>query len=58
MPLQIEILYNDYSSPRSAAFALASVLSVLALVTLILKTFAEWRAERQLAEAPPHSTFL
>ena len=51
MPLQIEILYNDYSSPRSAAFALASVLSVLALVTLIIKTFAEWRAEQQLAEA-------
>jgi sulfate transport system permease protein len=51
MPLQIEILYNDYSAPRSAAFALASVLSILALVTLILKTFAEWRAERQLAEA-------
>ncbi len=51
MPLQIEILYNDYNSPRSAAFALASVLSVLALITLILKTFAEWRAERQLAEA-------
>jgi sulfate transport system permease protein len=51
MPLQIEILYNDYSSPRSAAFALASVLSILALLTLIIKTFAEWRAERQLADA-------
>ncbi len=49
MPLHIEVLYNDYK--YSAAFAVASVLSVLALLTLILKTFAEWRAERQLAEA-------
>jgi sulfate transport system permease protein len=49
MPLHIEVLYNDYQ--YSAAFAVASVLSVLALLTLILKTFAEWRAERQLADA-------
>ncbi|MGH8047903.1 MAG: sulfate ABC transporter permease subunit CysW [Chthoniobacterales bacterium] len=51
MPLQIETLYHDYGSPRSAPFAVASVLSILALLTLIIKTFAEWRAERQLAEA-------
>jgi sulfate transport system permease protein len=49
MPLHIEVLYSDYQ--YSAAFAVASVLSVLALLTLVLKTFAEWRAERQLAEA-------
>jgi sulfate transport system permease protein len=51
MPLQIEILYNDYGPSTSAAFAVASVLCILALLTLIIKTFAEWRAERQLAEA-------
>jgi sulfate transport system permease protein len=49
MPLHIEVLYNDYQ--YSAAFAVASILSVLALLTLILKAFAEWRAERQLADA-------
>lgn len=49
MPLQIEVLYNDYKF--SAAFAVASVLSILALLTLLIKTFAEWRAEQQLAEA-------
>jgi sulfate transport system permease protein len=42
MPLQVEILYNDYNF--SAAFAVASLLALLALVTLALKTFVEWRA--------------
>ena len=42
MPLQIEILYNEYQF--SAAFAVASLLALLALVTLVLKTFIEWRA--------------
>jgi sulfate transport system permease protein len=52
MPLHIEILYNEYQF--AAAFAVASVLSVLALVTLIIKTYAEWQAERQLqATAEP-----
>jgi sulfate/thiosulfate transport system permease protein len=50
MPLQIDALHHSYSTYH-AAFAVASILSVLALLTLILKTFAEWRAERQLAEA-------
>jgi sulfate transport system permease protein len=49
MPLHIEILYNEYQF--AAAFAVASVLSVLALVTLIIKTYAEWQAERQLRAA-------
>lgn len=48
MPLHIEILYNEYHF--APAFAVASLLSILALVTLILKTFAEWRAEKQIAE--------
>jgi sulfate transport system permease protein len=45
MPLQVEILYNEYNFV--AAFAVASLLAVLAIVTLVLKTFVEWRAERR-----------
>lgn len=41
MPLHVEILYNEYNF--SAAFAIASLLAVLALVTLVLKSFVEWR---------------
>ncbi len=47
MPLQIEILYNEYQF--SAAFAVATLLCALALLTLFLKFIAEWRAARQLA---------
>jgi sulfate/thiosulfate transport system permease protein len=42
MPLHIEILYNDYNI--TAAFAVASLLAMLALVTLVLKTWIEWRS--------------
>ena len=52
IPLQIEILYNEYQF--AAAFALASLLSILALVTLVLKTYSEWRAEQQLRETTSH----
>ncbi len=41
MPLHIEILYNENNSV--AAFAVASLLALLALVTLVLKSFIEWR---------------
>jgi len=41
IPLHVEILYNEYNS--AAAFAVASLLALLALVTLALKTFLEWR---------------
>lgn len=41
IPLQVEILYNEYNF--SAAFAVASLLALLALVTLALKSFIEWR---------------
>jgi sulfate transport system permease protein len=47
MPLQVEILYNEYAF--AAAFAVASVLAMLALVTLALKTFVEWRFTHELA---------
>ena len=45
MPLQVEILYNEYKSVP--AFAIASLLTMLALVTLVIKTLLEWRIERQ-----------
>lgn len=47
MPLHIELLYNDYN--LSAAFAVASLLAGLALVTLVLKTILEWRHGDALA---------
>ncbi|MCX7170160.1 MAG: sulfate ABC transporter permease subunit CysW [Proteobacteria bacterium] len=40
MPLQVEILYNEYNF--AAAFAVASILALLALVTLAAKSFVEW----------------
>jgi sulfate/thiosulfate transport system permease protein len=45
MPLQVEILYNEYAFVP--AFAVASVLALLAIVTLVIKTFVEWRADRR-----------
>jgi sulfate transport system permease protein len=47
MPLHIEILYNEYN--YVAAFAVASLLALLALVTLVLKTLLEWRFRESLA---------
>jgi len=47
MPLQVEILYNEYMSV--AAFAIASLLALLALVTLGMKTFLEWRYADELS---------
>ncbi|HEY0947198.1 MAG TPA: sulfate ABC transporter permease subunit CysW [Opitutaceae bacterium] len=41
MPLHVEILYNEYNFV--AAFAVASLLALLAMITLVLKTFIEWR---------------
>ena len=52
MPLQVEILYNEYDFV--GAFAMASVLALLALVTLVLKTFLEWRHSGELARASRH----
>ena len=42
LPLHVEVLYNEYN--MVAAFACASILSLLGLLTLALKTFIEWRA--------------
>jgi sulfate transport system permease protein len=49
MPLEIERLYGDLL--LADAFAVASALSLLALITLALKTFTEWQNARQLEES-------
>ncbi|HLH53560.1 MAG TPA: sulfate ABC transporter permease subunit CysW [Verrucomicrobiae bacterium] len=49
MPLRVEKLYNEYNA--AAAFAIASLLSVLALLTLGIKTWLEWRQAREFARA-------
>ena len=45
MPLHVEILYNEYQF--TAAFAVASLMSLLALVTLFIKSWVEWRTEKE-----------
>jgi sulfate transport system permease protein len=52
MPLDIEILYNEYNF--SAAFAVASLLALLALVTLVFKTILEFRFGDELAGTRRH----
>ena len=47
MPLHVEILYNEYQ--RTAAFAVASLLALLALATLLLKQLVGWRMRRSEA---------
>src|SRR5215210_2433804 len=44
LPLHVEILYNEYAF--AASFAVASVLTLLALITLALKTLVEWQQRR------------
>jgi len=44
LPLHIEVLYNEYQF--SAAFAVSSLLTLLALATLVVKTWVEWRGRR------------
>jgi sulfate transport system permease protein len=44
LPLHIEAVYNEYQF--GAAFACASLLSLVALVSLALKSFVAWRARR------------
>ena len=54
MPLHVEILYNEYQSV--AAFAVASLLASLALVTLAIKSIVEWQQSREreaTASLPP-----
>jgi sulfate transport system permease protein len=49
MPLHVEILYNEYNF--AAAFAVASLLALLALATLAAKSVVEWRVRREYEEA-------
>jgi sulfate/thiosulfate transport system permease protein len=49
LPLHVEILYNEYAF--AASFAVASVLTLLALVTLALKTLVEWQQRRAMSDA-------
>lgn len=54
LPLHVEVLYNEYQS--AAAFSAASLLALLALVTLAIKTTIEYRHRREMAlllELPP-----
>jgi sulfate transport system permease protein len=50
MSLRVQSLYED-TGGETAAFAMAGLLALLALVTLGLKTLVEWRAERNLSLA-------
>ncbi len=52
LPLQVEILYNEYNT--AAAFAVASLLAMLALLTLVLKSILEWRFADSIAAARGH----
>lgn len=52
MPLQVEILYNEYNF--TGAFAVATLLALLALVTLILKTLLEMRYSEEIAASRRH----
>jgi sulfate transport system permease protein len=49
IPLHVEILYNEYNF--AAAFAVASLLTALALVTLVARSIIEWRSGRRLTAA-------
>jgi sulfate transport system permease protein len=49
VPLQVEVLYNEYNSV--AAFAMASLLALLGIVTLVLKTLLEWKVSSELKES-------
>ena len=48
LPLHVEILYNEYN--YAAAFAVASILALLALLTLALKTYVEWQTAKNATE--------
>jgi sulfate transport system permease protein len=52
MPLHVEVLYNDYQFV--GAFAVASLLAMLALVTLVLKSFLEWRYAGEISATHRH----
>jgi sulfate transport system permease protein len=48
MPLHVEVLYNEYNF--AAAFAVASLLAILALVTMAAMSLLEWKMRRVYSE--------
>jgi len=50
IPLHVEILYNEYNF--AASFAVASILALLALLTLAVKTYVEWRLRSETHVEP------
>src|SRR5690606_13026886 len=54
MPLHVEVLYNEYNFV--AAFAVASLLALLAIVTLVAKSIVEWKTEGEMAQAGAQTT--
>lgn len=54
MPLRVEKLYNEYNAP--AAFAVASLLALLALLTLGIRTALEWKQAREYKKAQKQNT--
>jgi len=54
MPLHIEILYNEYQFVP--AFAVASLLALLALLTLVVKSVVEWKSQPSSAPVENWST--
>ena len=50
MPLHIEVLYNDYAF--AASFAVASLLTLMALATLLIKSILEWRSSNIDSQLP------
>jgi len=54
IPLHVEILYNEYNS--AGAFAMASLLTVLTLVTLALKSLIDWKSKKNTMLSPPWTT--
>ncbi len=54
IPLHVEILYNEYNS--AGAFAMASLLTVLTLVTLALKSLIDWKSKQNTTLGPEWTT--
>ncbi|MBA3695692.1 MAG: sulfate ABC transporter permease subunit CysW [Methylotenera sp.] len=56
MPLHVEILYNEYN--YAAAFAVASLLAFLALITLVLKSYVEWQTAKNALRNEVHKLII
>ena len=52
MPLHVEVLYDEYHF--TAAFAVASLMTLMAVFTLVVKNFGEWKMNQQVKKAADH----